>query len=1110
MESRLIYVLILLLNVFEFSSAVIYNQRDNEKHFVCSSDQLPSDQKIIKLYLSTDSLKVYCFFQSENIDSTKGVLGIFTAGGLAPKLIIMNSTYHDGFHFKLTLFNDRALWVLDIPRRNITVRKNIAAAEEWTIRITMHAGLNIYETEGTLLDLVREPILQWSLGSKMSETLVNQLYPHVTDIRVAKCPCASDVALIGFILNSAYNGVFIGVTISGFWDYNKTKWYDLTENIYSHLKDEHKGLTLIDMVLTNHFLVILTSLGLFVSSDLRYPVSTGIQLSRADFCGFERVDYIKGKLWYNEKCFANREDFEADYVTITFDRNMTLSESSSCFYSKEPFLRWLPCFSSPFKTARFLPHVISFLIDQESGTGIYLFHTRSSKQTFVSVSVLKNEKPSSQPKFPNFHFPASFSNPVGMVFHPRSHFLYVYGNEVWLSMDGGNTFEQLCDFLSNFVRKTIHCFYSSAISFITQNGMIYMSKAGSTRYTHSGDCLDKVFTIYYDHLGFLHKLTPGHVNSSSSFSRSGGVNIFGKSPDLGFDAALAPQYLSPKEMLFFAHVPVNTPASSIDRMKFKNIHLGKLIKFGKNGLGIIKKLLEHTKGPFGFQTSVLTEMVEPFGIESDQESQCVSASLSISHFQNHFYRITITTQDNTVIFKSSDIEKTVVKPGYSSFLITEIEDSKNALSLATMPLTVTSNLTFPAHSWYLFDFGTVNGRNWSIILRPCNYWVQQNDHDMLSPNVVKYIDLGNKVNYELKLIPNTRGLRILEVPPVIVVVGNPSILNVKVEGHFDFVDSYHLKVEVASNYFHKGSTSIGLIIWEASTECPVTTMVLTMKSSCGYLRDMHYIPSRHIPHEAWASGVHRDRHGFNMIKTLPVNYRPPSNMGISIPLTDNFYHADPSKPIPRNLFHKSKETGKYKQCANATNREMCNCSEKHKLSDYLDVSDCKEKVRRFKFPVTQLPVVLEIHHEEKKFLAGPPYLVTMTEVNKRQNWQIKHNTPLNVRKMQAYLEPMLKTKVYNPLGLNLSIMGSELFHFKLSVVPGVTFCELVEEFQIYVDEVPLPFPGHTLIAVATSVVLGGFLFIAFLFQLRNIHPLRSFRRYVRGNTANSSNISISS
>ena len=44
----------------------------------------------------------------------------------------------------------------------------------------------------------------------------------------------------------------------------------------------------------------------------------------------------------------------------------------------------------------------------------------------------------------------------------------------------------------------------------------------------------------------------------------------------------------------------------------------------------------------------------------------------------------------------------------------------------------------------------------------------------------------------------------------------------------------------------------------------------------------------------------------SLFNHFQVNYRPPSNMGIAIPLTDNFYHADPSQPIPRNLFHKSK------------------------------------------------------------------------------------------------------------------------------------------------------------------------------------------------------------
>ncbi|XP_051052436.1 cation channel sperm-associated auxiliary subunit beta-like [Phodopus roborovskii] len=1111
MESPLTYVMILLLNVFEFSSGVVYNKCEKKNYFSCSSDEVYRDKQIFKLFLTTDNLKVYCFFRSQKADTSKEILSVFTSGGHAPKLIIMNSTYHGDFHFNLSLINSRDSWLIDIPREEITVNTDIAAVEEWIIKVTMHEGLNIYDSEGTLLDLVREPILQWNLGTTLSETQVQQLYPHVIDIKVTKCPCANDVALLGFILNSTSNGVFIGKTISGFWDYNETRWHDLTDIIYSQLKDEHKGLTLVDMVLTNHFLVILTSLGLFVSSDLRYPVSSRIQLSRADFCGFERVDYIKGKLWYNEKCFANREKFEVDYVTITFDRNRTLSESSSCFYSKEPFLHWLPCLSSTFKNANIIAHVITFLIDQESQTGIYLLHNRISKHTFVSVSVLNGDKPNIKPKFPNFKFPFSFSNPVGMVFHPRSHFLYVYGNQVWLSMDGGNSFELVCDFLSNSVRKTVHSFYTSDISFITQSGKIYKTKAGLTRYTLSGKWSDKVFTIYYDHLGFIHKLTPEHFDTNSPTSGSQTSNqMFGKPPDLGFNTALAPQYLSPNEMLFFAYVPLTEPNHNLYRRKFKNIHLGKVINYSRNGEAYIRKLLVHTNGPWGFHTSVLTDIIKPFPVETHMATACIFGSLDISYSGNFFYHITITTQGHLAIFSKLDLEKTVVSPGYSSFLIIEVLDVKNALSLATMPHKITSTLHFPVKTWFLYNFGTNEGRTWTMSLRPCNYWVQQDEQRYMSPNIVKYIDMGNKEDYELTLMPNTRGMKILHVPPVSVVVGNPTLLEVKTEGYFDITDSYHMKVHIASKFFRKGSTSLAVVVWESATQCSVTTLVPTMKSSCSYLRTMHHIPHPHIPPEDWISGVHKDSQGFNMIKTLPINYRPPSNMGISIPLTDNFYHADPSKPVPRNLFHKSKATGKYKQCAHAINREMCNCTEHQKFSHAVAFSDCKEKVHRFRFPVTQYPVDLEIVDENEEFSVKPPYLVTMTEVNRRQNWQLKHNMPENVKKMKNYLEPRLKTPVYNPFGLNLSIRGSELFHFKVSVISGVTFCDLHEEFQIYVDEVPLPFPGHILIAVAASVVLGGLIFVAFIFQLRNIHPLRAFRKYVRKSTAHPSNTTISS
>uniref|UniRef100_A0A8B9XXI0 Cation channel sperm associated auxiliary subunit beta n=1 Tax=Bos mutus grunniens TaxID=30521 RepID=A0A8B9XXI0_BOSMU len=979
-------------------------------------------------------------FQSEVEFTTKEFLSVFTSAGLAPSLEIINSTYTGVFHFNLTLYSDRVYWLIDIPRENITKNTDIAAVEEWLVRITLQYGLNIYTTEGTLLDTVREPILHWKLGTMMKKEQSNGILYYMT----------------------------------------------------------HKQLSVVDMVLTNHFLVILTSLGLFISGDLRYPSSSVLMLSRVDFCGFERVDYIKGKLWYNERCFANREHFEVDYVTITFDRNRTLSEANSCFYSKEPFLEWLPCLPPvPKGTKTILSTVITFLVDQEQSSAVYLFHNQ--KNTIVSVRILKHNKPDLIQKFPPFSFPSSFSSPVGMIFHPRSHFLYAYGNQVWLSIDGGNTFDLIADFHDDIIKNTYHSFYTSDITLVSQSGKVYLTKAGLGKYSKIGSISDKVFTLYYDHMGFIHKLTPDHFEAGGSpaaFGNSKG--IFGQAFDMGFDTALAPQYLTLNEMIFYAYVPKNEPKDRVHTKQFYDIHFGKLIHSRKTGTAYIRKVFQHNT-PEGFLSSVIAELIDPFGIEEVNESSCLSSSLSISEAGNHSYKLSLQLQS-----KYNDIsdEKTVVIPGYSSFLITTILDNENALAVATMPEIVPHNMTFQKDSWFLYNFGKRNGQTWNIYAKPCNYWFQQHD-DSLSLSVLKYIDLGKSHTLKMKVIPNTKR-KTLEIPLLQVIVGNPNLLEVKVEGYFDETDITLISLHLFG-YF-QGSTSLEFIVWGASTECYVTTFVPMLKSSCSYLKSMHHIPSETIPLEDWMSGVYVNSQGFNMIKVLPINYRPPSNMGIAIPLTDHFYHADPSKPIPRNLFYKSKRSGKFKQCANATTRKECNCTNDQKFSYAVAFSDCREKVPRFKFPVIQYPVSLQVYSEDGNFPVETPYLVTVTEVNNRENWNLRHTVPENVKKMKAYLESILSVPVYNPLGLNLSIKGSELFHFRVSVVPGVSFCNLVEEFQIYVDEVPLPFPGHTLIAVAAAVLLGGLIFIAFMFQIRNIHPWDTFKKLIRRNNVNPTNI----
>lgn len=56
MDLPLIYVIILFLNIFDFSPGKIYYKGGKEKHFGCASQGFPQNNEIIKLYRSSDDL----------------------------------------------------------------------------------------------------------------------------------------------------------------------------------------------------------------------------------------------------------------------------------------------------------------------------------------------------------------------------------------------------------------------------------------------------------------------------------------------------------------------------------------------------------------------------------------------------------------------------------------------------------------------------------------------------------------------------------------------------------------------------------------------------------------------------------------------------------------------------------------------------------------------------------------------------------------------------------------------------------------------------------------------------------------------------------------------
>ncbi|XP_006037463.1 cation channel sperm-associated protein subunit beta-like, partial [Alligator sinensis] len=175
--------------------------------FFCYNE--PPDEalkpNVIKLYLTEQNLKISCYVYDVNLEDTlenrRRLLLLYTSAGLTPSIQIFNSTYSKVFYFKMKLEENQTTWTIDIPRQNITYNTDVASIEEWFVNFMMHYGLNKFTTKGTLLDTLREPLLQWQLGEPVSPDEISSLIPYVRGIKLSKRTCANDVALLALVCN---------------------------------------------------------------------------------------------------------------------------------------------------------------------------------------------------------------------------------------------------------------------------------------------------------------------------------------------------------------------------------------------------------------------------------------------------------------------------------------------------------------------------------------------------------------------------------------------------------------------------------------------------------------------------------------------------------------------------------------------------------------------------------------------------------------------------------------------------------------------------------------------------------------------------------------------
>ncbi|XP_066551086.1 cation channel sperm-associated auxiliary subunit beta [Amia ocellicauda] len=1000
-----------LLKWYFVCAVMITAELDLETHFECATEE-SSDR--IRLYLGLYNLKISCYLKvSNSFEQQKRLSTLYSTAGLAPSLAVYDRTESAVYNFQMSLLPNQSTWSIDIPRNNITLNRDVAPVDEWYVQFSMRHGFIIFSTEGTLLDTLREPLLQWSIGEQISARVVTAMINNVVDLRVSKNPCANDVAVLAPVFApGTSSGIILTVTKSGFSSTND-HWFNCTETLCEILKGDCSGLATIDVKLTSYHLLILTTRGLFISQDLTIRE--------------------KGSL-----------------------------NASQCFYSQDPFSQWYSCRVSN-ETSN--THV-AFLVDREQHTGIVLSFT-PARGAVVSVFSMSGPEMKNVTKFP----PVSMSFiPRGMFSPPYNHQLYLYGSEVWSSADGGSSFTRIISLEGEAVVKAFNYNHDQAIVFVTNLGSVYLSKADMGRYTQLNQTGYNISSLYCDHLGSSALL-------SLNAQKPNGLNVdhietdsLIKDDDLAFDRPLSLQFTSDETVLFHEHLPLHNASLTPQAGLFSSSHINKVIKLSAGGSGLITQVYQ-IRIARGFVAVAKANILESFQGDSLTTEPIQQYTLTVT---NESY-ITLRLEGNgSHGFQDTHIGKTVVIPGSSSYLIMEVLGGRTALADPTMPTLTAVNQSYGAGKWLLFNSGG-RGR-WQMREIECRHTLQSLDG--LRSNSLVYINVRETRRFGFRASMSDSCTSVFRKKLMKVTLGNPSLLKVTTTHRWDILNNHILEITVFSFFVQKGLTTVTVTIPEASLACTSAVFSFTLQSSCPPGLCLRYIPDNAISPQDWLHGKPVDAMGNRRLMDLPVNYRPPSQLGVDIPISDNIYNADPSQPHPREFSEISEDRGRYKQCAGKSSSAECGCTDDLRLSPFAAHSDCRKRVLRLIYPVNNLSLTLYITRPgyENMPLKAPMF-ITVTEVNSRTNWKVTGSDAVpSMLKIQEYLWSSLITTLYNPEGLLISCNGTELFHFRITVIPGMMLCDLVEEIQIYVDDPPLLFPvDSTAATVLAGLLLAGFL-----------------------------------
>ncbi|XP_071370882.1 cation channel sperm-associated auxiliary subunit beta-like [Centroberyx affinis] len=998
----------------------------------------------LRLSLGLHNLEVSCAVSSGSGALTRqNKMEIFSSVGLPPILTIYNSISSRNFSFMLSA--DRSTWRVNVSRRDVTGRTDPAPLHQWYVEVSMPSGGGGVPrpVRGTLLDVVREPVLQWTMGEEMSAASLTSLLSRVTGLKIAQSPCAGDVAVVAPVFGPGeHPGVVLGVTRSAFA--SRTRWFNATGSLCSLVERPSgcRGISAVDVKLTNRHLFLLTSSGLFVSRDLLRPAAAPLDFTLLPLPAPARMNFSSCGLWSSSLCLADPNYYDDDIVSLTS------SLSSHCVYSRFPFRRWHSCRAATDQRC------LSFLYDRQQQTGLLLTHSDGQAAT-VSVIGMEGEVLRNRTRFP----------PVTVHFRPRGLLLLdnqvvLYGSQVWLSESRGATFHPVFSLEEGeSVVDVLSCRLSRVLVFLTDRGRLYLMKPDlNWRFVHLRMPAPARSTLLCDHMGVLTALSV-EPNAPSGFGRSAiDAERLIQEHESGFDRPLALQFISPTTVLLHehTHVPPDTPGHTpAERTPaehtpaehtpaehtpqrgslFSPADVGKLIFLRDGGQVSITEVSQEHQQP-GFTGHVKGDIFQLIKASSQETAPQQGCSVLVKKKKKKKKKeereglnveLRLQGLDTCPSFGSSHIGKTVVVPGYSSYLIIRVSPGGVAVADPTTPASIPPSGLHAAGTWLLFD--SAGSAGWGMREGPCRHALQSLDG--LRRGSLVRIPVGEQLNFTFRAVMADSSRPVVLRKKLIVVISGPSAIRLNADHRWDAANNNLVTLRAASPLSTKTMTTVSLSIPESSLLCTSSSFAFTLQNWCPKGLAVVYLPSRPITKRDWLRGYPIDGRGRPSLIDLPANYRPPSGLEDPIPISDNVYNADPGRPLPPG-----RRAGRYKRCSGKRSAERCRCTDAMRLSPLAADSDCRRRVPRLTTPALTLRLFLRTPGRPDRPLRSP-YSVDVVEVNGRDDWKVAGRGPAR--------------EALDPDGLRLHLLGSQLFHFRVEVVFGVAFCPLEEEVQVYVD-----------------------------------------------------------